>query len=185
MKEGLHILELLKPTQDLNADANHGMLKDFQDKVLLFPMVNVIELEKNIILDNENDVKFDTYEDLVNEIEELKSEITTIIVTPSSTLGKETFDTPSVKGEGDKKGHLRKDRYSALLYANFYCRNKSKNEVLKVEYRAVGGTKETQKNIKVDAQAGMYYGPGLLKFAGKKNSAWFTGGTARHVKHNR
>ena len=183
MQEGLHILELIAPTNDINSDANHGMLKDFEDKVLLFPLFDSVELAKAVEMDKliEDDNQFDTYEDLVQEIEELKSELTTIVVTASSSLGKETFDTPSVKGENDKKGHLRKDRYSALLYANYYARNKDKNDVFQVEYKAVGGTKETIKNQPRNQSGSWYYGPGALKT--KTNNYWLKNGSAKFIKH--
>lgn len=171
LDEGLHILELLAPTSEINSEANHGMLKDIQGKILLFPMFDSVELEKAIQLDNLNDIKFDTYEDLVNEIEELKNEMATIVLTPSSTLGRETFDTPEIKSEGMKKGRLRKDRYSALLYANYYARNKGKDEGLQLEYKPVGGTKNTVKTeTTVKRDQGMYHGPGLLAIKG--NNKW-------------
>jgi hypothetical protein len=164
--EGIHILELLAPTSELNAEANHGMLKDLQDKILLFPLFDTVEMVQALEFDKINDVKFDTYEDLVQEIEELKNEMTTIVVTPSSTLGRETFDTPEVKMDGQKKGRLRKDRYSALLYANYYARSKGKDEVFKMEYKVVGGTKDTINHITV-TKGSMYHGPGLLRVANK------------------
>ena len=163
LKLGLHMLELIIPTQDINSDANHGMLKDFQDKVLLFPMFDSIELAKFTELDNLNNIRFDTYEDVVMEIEELKNEITTIIVAPSSSLGKETFDTPQVKIAGARRGRLRKDRFSALLYANYYARNKDKADALKINYTPVGGTRETISKASSKIDAGMYSGPGLLR----------------------
>jgi hypothetical protein len=183
MKEGLHILELVAPTNELNAESNHGMLKDLQEKVLLFPLFDTVELAKAIEIDKliQDEGQFDTYEDLVQEIEELKSELASITVTPSSSLGKEVFDTPQVKGEGDKKGRLRKDRYSALLYANYYARTRDRNDAFKVEYRAVGGTKDTVKNRQSNQQNGMmYYGPGILK-AGM-NNRWITQGNAKFIR---
>jgi hypothetical protein len=183
IEEGIHILELIAPNAEINAEANHGMLKDLQDKILLFPMFDTIELEKAIKLDEVNNIKFDTYEDLVEEIEELKNEMTTIVVTPSSTLGKETFDTPTIKLEGSKKGHLRKDRYSALLYANYYSRNKDKSTVFKVQYKAVGGTRETIGKVKAGENRSMYRGHGLAKFdANGKN--WIKNNGARFIKRN-
>jgi hypothetical protein len=183
MREGLHILELISPTSEINSDANHGMLKDFEDKILLFPLFDTVELAKAVEIDRliEDDTQFDTYEDLVQELEELKTELTTIVVTASSSLGKETFDTPSIKGENDKKGHLRKDRYSALLYANYYARNRDKNDILQIEYKAVGGTKDSIKNEPRNQTNSWYYGPGALKT--RTNSSWLKSGSVRYVKH--
>jgi hypothetical protein len=65
---------------------------------------------------------YDTLEDCIYEIEELKNELTMIAVTETAT-GKQRFDTPEVKIGITKKGKLRKDRYSALLMANYVARN--------------------------------------------------------------
>jgi hypothetical protein len=172
----------LAPTNEFNADANHGMLKDFQDKTLLFPLFDTIELAQAIEVEGnieEEDI-YDTYEDLLHEIEELKVELTSIVVTPSSSLGKEVFDTPAVKGITDRKGRLRKDRYSALLYANYYARNRNKEDAFKVNYQAVGGTRESIKKTKTieSLPQQMYYGPGVLKH-GSKNP-WLKAGYVQH-----
>jgi hypothetical protein len=179
LEHGIHILELVVPSQELNSEANHGMLKDIQDKVLLFPLFDTIELAKAVEMDKINSITFDTYEDVVQEVEEIKNEMATIVVTQSSSLGKESFDTPEIKMEGSKKGRLRKDRYSALLYANFYARNKDKQTVITIQYKAVGGTRETVNSKKTIVNKGMYSGPGLLKFG--QNQGWnmYHGGTVR------
>ncbi len=179
LKEGLHILTLIAATNDINAEANHGMLKDLQDKKLLFPLFDVVELAKAVEYDKlteegaEN--QQDTYEDLVQEIEELKNEMTSIVVTTTSELGKERFDTPSVKGEGDKKGHLRKDRFTALLYGNWYLRNKDIERVIKVDYKVLGGNRNMIKKATPQKPGGgMYYGPGLLSVKDHKGK-WLGG----------
>ena len=181
IEEGLHILQLLAPTTEINSDANHGMLKDLQDRVLLFPLFDSVEMEKARQLDTINDVKFDTYEDLVEEIEELKSEMTTIVMTATSILGQEKFDTPEIKLAHNKKGRLRKDRYSSLLYANYYARNKDKNSGMLIKYKAVGGTKNTIKKD-VKKPEGMYTGIGLAKM---NNKSWANSGKPKFLKHNR
>jgi len=174
---GLHILELLSPNLEFNNEANHGLLKDIQDKAILFPMFDTVEIEKSVALDKINDIEFDTYEELVFEIEELKSEMTSIVVTPSPTLGKERFDTPSIKLEGMKKGRLRKDRYSALLYVNFKMRSKGKNEMVKIDYSPMGGTREMIKtsSSRTNDNEGMYTGPGAIKLGQNK---WFKNGNS-------
>ncbi len=179
-ENGLHILQLLSPTPEINSEANHGMLKDFQDKVLLFPMYDTVEMAKAIELDKMNDIKFDTYEKLVAEVEELKNEITTIVCTQSSVLGREVFDTPETKSPGQKKGRLRKDRYSALLYANYYARNKDKNEPFKIIYKATGGSNKTVKTSATpndNRGKSMYYGAGIARF-GANAMKNYSGGTS-------
>ena len=55
------------------------------------------------------------------EIEELKEELSTISHMTTQT-GKDKWDTPETVLVGNKKGRLRKDRYSALLIANMAAR---------------------------------------------------------------
>lgn len=176
IEEGLHLLELVIPTTNLNSEANHGMLKDIQDKILLFPRFDTVELEKSIVLDGMNEDIFSSFEELVNEVEELKNELSSIVMTGTSILGAEKFDTPEVKMEGAKKGRLKKDRYSALLYANYYTRNKNKQEPsLSMSYKVVGNNKiSTTKN---NNNNNMYTGFGVAKFGqsdwAKKGSPGF------------
>ena len=56
---------------------------------------------------------YDTLEDTAMEIEELKDELSTIVMT-ITTAGRERWNTPEVKLGSGKKGRMRKDRYSAL-----------------------------------------------------------------------
>lgn len=178
IEDGLHILQLIAPNADLNSDANHGMLKDIQEKVLLFPLFDTIELAKSIEMDNINSFDTDTYEDLLMEIEELKTEMTLIVPTSTPT-GKEHFDTPAVKSEGMKRGTLRKDRFSALLYANYYARNKDKADVVQIKYVPLGGTKEVLKG-RNSTNKNMYTGPGLGKFG---NAGWLNANNARFSRY--
>lgn len=184
MENGLHILELVKPTTDLNSDYNHGMLKDLQDKELLFPMFDLVEMAKAQQLDDINELYYDTYEDLVLEIEELKNELCTIECRPSSILGREVFDTPEIKTPGQKKGRLRKDRYSALLYVNGYCRLEGKDEMPQIKYVPVGGTRDIVKKSSDENKASsLYSGPGLLKV--KDGHDWMSGNISHLYRRNR
>lgn len=106
-------------------EANHGLRKDLEDKLLLFPQIDSITLSEAGIEDNLNNREYDTLEDCVWEIEELKDEMATIIHTQTLN-GRDQWDTPDEKLPGGKKGRQRKDRYSALLMANFVARNKHK-----------------------------------------------------------
>jgi len=78
---------------------------------LKYPLKMIIED------DNRNNRTMDTLEDCVSEIEELKKELTTIVV-KSTPAGRERWDTPDKLSGTNLKGRLRKDRYSALLMAN-------------------------------------------------------------------
>lgn len=179
-EEGYHILELVVPTTELNSEANHGMLKDMQDHALLFPMFDTVEMAKAVELDNINNIQFDTYEQLVEDIEELKNEMCTIEMSATSVLGQERFDTPEVKMDGQKKGRLRKDRYSALLYANYYSRNKDKDNGTVLQYKAVGGTRDTIGRSENKSE-NMYRGFGTAKFG---KSSWAKTGNPRFIKRD-
>ena len=133
---GDHILQLVNFAKaDWTAQANHGMRKDMEDKVMLFPRFDTLSLsimtEKDKIFFNNMKEKtgedealrlYDTLEDAVMEIEELKSELSTIVITVTQA-GRERWDTPQIKLETGKKGRMRKDRYSALVIANMIARS--------------------------------------------------------------
>lgn len=120
------------------SEANHGMKKDLEDKTLLFPRFDPMSLELANAEDNarirefeeQNPGKtislYETLEDCVLEIEELKDELTSIVVTKTGTgvNNRDRWDTPEYKTQEGKKGRMRKDRYSALLMANMVARQK-------------------------------------------------------------
>ena len=97
------------------------MRKDLEDKVLLFPYFDAITVANASIKDDLSKVSYDTLEDCVMDIEELKDELSNIIIT-QTTSGRDKWDTPEVKLPGGKKGRIRKDRYSALVMANMGAR---------------------------------------------------------------
>lgn len=122
-QEGLHIIYPFNFSRaDDVASANYGMRKDMDTKVLLFPRFDPVSIELAIAVDKNIGRDFDTFEDNVLEIEELKNELATIVCTKTSVSGRERWDTPEIKTASNKKGHMKKDRYSALLMANFLAR---------------------------------------------------------------
>jgi hypothetical protein len=162
-QEGLHILHLIQFAKaDWTAQSNHGLRKDFEDKVLLFPRFDNLSLglaldaEGKDILEHELSPIYDSLSECILEIEELKNELTTIVMTQTSTgpNARDRWDTPEVKLPGGKKGRLRKDRYSALLIANMLARQL--NKYLKpIEYEVIGGN-----SIDVGKAGGaLYKGP--------------------------
>jgi hypothetical protein len=169
-QSGLHILELVQFAKaDWTSQANHGLRKDLEDKVLLFPRFDNLTL--GLALDKENkDIMttdlnpiYDSASECILEIEELKNELTTIVMTQTSTgpNARDRWDTPEVKLPGGKKGRLRKDRYSALVIANMLARQM--NRTLKpVEYDMIG---DFRRNIVSSQDTTMYKGPD-----------WFTSG---------
>jgi hypothetical protein len=119
---GLHLIE---PVQFSSArwtsDANHGLKKDMEDKLLLFPYIDAAIL--GMALETESSSKLsDKMEDCVFEIETLKDELTTIVHQITTGGNRERWDTVEVKLTGTKKTKKRKDRYSALLMANMGAR---------------------------------------------------------------
>jgi hypothetical protein len=160
---GLHILEMVQFAKaDWTAQANHGLRKDLEDKVLLFPRFDNITLglaldkEGKDILETDLEPIYDTLSECILEIEELKNELTTIVMTQTSTgpNARDRWDTPEVKLPNGKKGRLRKDRYSSLLIANMLARQM--HRILSpISYDVVGGNAKDMVNNK----GSLYKGP--------------------------
>jgi len=159
---GLHILEMCQFSRyDWLAEANHGMRKDFEDKVLLFPMFDTLSLDISSIEDDMKGRSYDTLEQCVMEIEDLKDELAMIQITQTAT-GRDKWDTPeTVIGTG-KKGKLRKDRYSSLLMANMAARTIDRTPDAET-YNFYGGFATVEKSK--DPTGKLYQGP-----------QWFTDG---------
>lgn len=124
MMQGLHIIKTIKFNSQWLGEANHQLKKDMEDKSIMFPFSDALSYTFSEFYDEhmgKNKELFDNLEDCIYEIDELKKELTTIVVTETAT-GKEKFDTPSIKTGIQRKGKLKKDRYSALLMANWVAR---------------------------------------------------------------
>ena len=165
-QQGLHILELVQFAKaDWTAQANHGLRKDFEDKVLLFPRFDDLSLGLSIakeggdILDTEIKKVYDNEVECILEIEDLKDELTTIVMTQTSTGvgGRDKWDTPDIKLPNGKKGKLRKDRYSALVIANMIARQMNR-ELARPDYNLIGGNLRTMPEQK-DGKEALYKGP--------------------------
>jgi len=156
-KAGLHILQVCQFAKATwLAEANHGLRKDFEDRIVLFPYFDSVSIGLSIEDDKIANRKYDTLEDCVMEIEELKDELSMIIMTQTST-GRERWDTPEVKVAAGKKNRLRKDRYSSLIMANMSARILSVEKEV-IEYGAIGGFAQQDNSAKYDNEK-MYYGP--------------------------
>jgi hypothetical protein len=163
-QQGLHILELVQFARaDWTSQANHGLRKDLEDKVLLFPRFDQLSLA--FALDQENkDIMtadltpiYDSTSECILEIEELKNELTTIVMTQTSTgpQARDRWDTPEVKLPNGKKGRLRKDRYSSLLIANMIARQLNRT-LQSPNYDIVGGNSKDLVNQQSNK---LYKGP--------------------------
>jgi hypothetical protein len=160
---GLHILELVQFAKaDWTSQANHGLRKDLEDKMLLFPQFDNLTLglaldkEGKDILETDLSPLYDSVSECILEIEELKNELTTIIMSQTSTgpNARDRWDTPEVKTNNGKKGRLRKDRYSSLIIANMLARQISR-VIQPVPYYIVG----LNARDGVDNKGVMYKGP--------------------------
>lgn len=161
---GLHILELVQFAKaDWVAQANHGLRKDFEDKKLIFPRFDslsiglALEKEGRNILEADLNPLYDSLSECIVEIEELKNELTTIVMTQTSggVGGRDRWDTPDVKGVHGKKGKLRKDRYSSLLISNMIARQRDL-QLTDPEYNVIGGN---TRDIVRTKDSEMYKGP--------------------------
>jgi len=150
-QQGLHILELVQFAKaDWTAAANHGLRKDLEDKVLLFPRFDQLTLglaldkEGKDIINSDIEKLYDSESECILEIEELKNELTTIVMTQTSNGvgGRDKWDTPDVKLPNGKKGKLRKDRYSALVIANMIARQLNRT-LSSINYGLIGANLRT------------------------------------------
>jgi hypothetical protein len=115
---GDHIIHIINfADADWTAKANHGLRGDFESKITLFPYNDAVDIALAMTDKEMTGSVYDTLEDCIFEIEELKNELATIIVTQTPN-GRDKWDTPEIKLPGSKKGRMRKDRYSALIMAN-------------------------------------------------------------------
>ncbi len=174
---GDHILEIINFADGKwVSQANHGMKKDLEDKVLLFPefdpAVVALALEDDkaagrISTDTEGKIEklYDTLEDAVMEIEDLKDELATIVHTQVGTTMRDRWDTPETKLAGGKKGRLRKDRYSSLLMANMVARTLQRTPK-EAEYVAKGGFAKDLRGSGRGSRGPMWVGPSWWTEAG-------------------
>jgi hypothetical protein len=160
---GLHILQMCQFARyDWLAEANHGLRKDFEDKIVLFPYFDPVSLGLALEVDKSVGRKYDTLEDCVMEIEELKDELSMIVMTQTNT-GRERWDTPEVKTGAGRKHRLRKDRYSSLIMANMSARSLNVVKTT-LDTGAIGGFANGQPSLNlIDRNEPLFQGP-----------AWFT-----------
>jgi hypothetical protein len=156
-ERGLHILEMCQFAKyDWLAEANHSLRKDFEDKALLFPFFDAVSLGLSAAEDGLKDRSYDTLEQCVLDIEDLKDELSMIQMTQTAS-GRDRWDTPEVIVGAGKKSKMRKDRYSALIMANIASRNIMRT-VTPEEYKFFGGF-ATYDGVERKPSEDMYSGP--------------------------
>ena len=167
--DGRHILHLVKQSSEFNAQANVCLHKNFETRSLLFPAFDTVKMQGALIAETSMDITFDTYEENVSNIEEMKNELCTIHMSETST-GKEKFDTPTVVQPGavegrQRKGRLRKDRYTSLLLAHKYIFDNEVTHDSSIDYEDVAGNIHRIKGL--NANDKMYRGIGAASMQGK------------------
>lgn len=169
-KHNLHMCQFAN--YDFTSNANYNTSKDLSDKVLLFPRFDTLTLEISAHKDAEMADKlglkniFDTLEDAVMEIESLKDELCSIVMTRTGTgvNSRDRWDTPETLTPEGKKARMRKDRYSAFIMANYISRSIQRAPA-PVEYNVIGGfshqlkSKRDDKRVSGTRKMGLYQGP--------------------------
>lgn len=183
--DGRQILHLVQQSTEFNQNANIALHKSLETRSLLFPAFDSVKMYAAIEAEKSMGIVFDTYEDCVFSIEELKNELCTIQMTETAT-GKERFDTPQVVQPGavegrSRKGRLKKDRYTALLLAHKYIYDQGISEGEEIDYNDVAGN--IVKRSKTVENEPMYRGPGV----GRMQNAQSTreGGIFKAVKQGK
>lgn len=130
---GLHIInEINFSDEKWRVASNQGMKFDLEQKRLLFPAFDPSMVVDAIYQDSnrkrQSNLTYESLEECILDIEDLKTELTTIVHTQTET-GKDKWSTPEIKLEGGKKGRMVKDRYTALLIANMVSREILMQEV--------------------------------------------------------
>jgi len=160
-ERGLHIIEMCQFARyEWLSEANHGLRKDLEDKVLLFPSFDSISLGLSNIEDEFKNRNYDTLEECVLDIEELKDELSMIQMTQTNS-GRDRWDTPEVIVGVGRKSKMRKDRYSALLMSNMASRVLQRTPTPEI-YNFYGGFATGSHNSKNNNEK-LYTGP-----------SWFT-----------
>lgn len=174
-QSGSHILELVQfARSDWTNQANHGLRKDLEDKALLFPRFDSLSLalamdrENKDIMETEIKNLYDSESECILEIEELKNELTTIVMTQTSgsSGARDRWDTPDVKMPNGKKGKLRKDRYSSLVIANMLARQLNRSSQ-PVSFDIIGSNLKDQN--KKSSDGSLYKGPSWFTNAANDN----------------
>ncbi|MFQ3578583.1 MAG: hypothetical protein SNJ71_00400 [Bacteroidales bacterium] len=135
---GEHIIELINfSNAEWVSSANHGLRHDMETKTLLFPYYDTLSIEIAHYSGSSNNF-YDPLDLIMQEIEDLKNELSTIVHTHTGVIGRDRWDLP-VKMGGDKRGVLKKDRYTALLIANAIARNLQESDNIPTFSNPIGG----------------------------------------------
>ena len=170
--DGRHILHLVKQSNEFNQEANVALHKSFETRTLLFPAFDSVKMHSSLEAEKSMGVSYDTYEENVLNIEDLKNELCTIQMSETAT-GKERFDTPSVVQPGavegrSRKGRLKKDRYTALLLSHKYIYDTDITPNENIDYEDVAGN--IHKRTKPGKNEVFYRGQGIGRMRNAKDA---------------
>lgn len=160
-QEGLHIIHMFNfASNELLSNAYFNTKKDLDTQQLVFPSfdgatLGLVECET----DDTNVVDGgleDTLEGIVEEIEELKNELTCIMHTKLPS-GRDQFSVPDIKTADGKKARVKKDRASALIMANSTSRAIMRDHI-DTTYESNGGYATPQKQENGLLYSNVWYG---------------------------
>jgi len=172
--EGQHILKLISSSPKWASESNHSFRKYIEDYKLLFPIYSSEEIERDslenpdlyleeIISQSVGKTRRymkDTIQDICDEIQEMKDEIGSIVIT-SNMGGSEHFDLPKFGGGIGGNVNIsndvrRKDRYSAAVLAFCAIKELCEEEKEAVGYETFGGiATEIEKSYEGEMYRGL------------------------------
>lgn len=147
--EGRHIIHPINfADSEWTSSANHSLRLEFESRTILFPKFDELTFAEIDLSSLDDLARSDITEEAVMEIEEMKNELSSIVMTQTAS-GRDRWDTPDQKLPGSKKGRMRKDRYSALLMAAYLGR-KLVEEKRAVNYSSDGGVAQKINADKIE-----------------------------------
>lgn len=164
-QEGKHILKMCNFADNKwLSNAYFDTKKDFTDRVLLFPSFDDASIgiaqtgmeNEEVIIEGGLE---DTMDNLLQEIEELKNELTCIMHMKNPSGG-DKFTVPEMKSAEGKKLKVRKDRASALIMANSMARV-IQRDTHTLEYESNGGFSQPSKSEGMLFSNNAYFGKQL------------------------
>lgn len=162
-QEGQHIIHMINfASAEWLGNAYFNTKKDMEEQLLLFPSFDGATMG---LTDCVDDSKFieggldDSMEALIDEIEELKNELTCIIHTKTPS-GRDQFTVPDIKTAEGKKAKVKKDRASALIMANAVGRSIMR-DFIDSTYEVNGGFASPLKELKGAMYTNPWYSNGV------------------------
>jgi len=162
--KGLHILKVVEFSDyKWRREAHTGLRKDLLEMKILFPNYDLAEVALSSYRDSKMGKIYDTIEDVHLEILQCKQETALIKRTETST-GQEKWDVPKIVGLNSEevKKQLKKDRFTALMLANWGWRFVDQNDY-PVSVDFVGGVAQNYGKDKQNLSGPMYVGKGAAR----------------------